>query len=95
MNIELTLEKVTENNKKEKLINMIKVLSLALNIPIDINDEGIIEKAKLHKYVSKEFKNGQWYYKYSEDKKNINGKVVVCSSQPLKVTTENAKKVGE
>ena len=95
MNIDLTIQNITEQNKREKLINMSKMLSHTLSIPLEINGSGIIEKAKLHKYIQKEFINGKWYYKYEENKKSIEGKVLVCSSKPLKVTQENAKKVGE
>ena len=93
--MEIVIRNITEENKKEKLVNLSKALSLALNIAIDINGDGILEKSKLHKYISKEFVNGKWYYKYEEDKKSIEDKVAVCSSQPLKVTPENAKRVGE
>jgi len=95
VNIDLTIQNITEQNKREKLINMSKMLSHTLSIPLEINGGGIIEKAKLHKYIRKEFINGKWYYKYEENKKSIEGKVLVCSSKPLKVTQENAKKVGE
>ena len=95
MSIEITINNIDDYNKREKLINLSKVLSLTLNIPINVNDYGILEKSKLHKYISREFVNGKWYYKYEEDKKSIEGKVAVCSSQPLKVTPENAKRVGE
>lgn len=93
--MEIVIRNITEENKKEKLVNLSKALSLALNIAIDINGDGILEKSKLHKYISKELINGKWYYKYEEDKKSIEDKVAVCSSQPLKVTPENAKRVGE
>ena len=93
--MEIVIRNITEENKKEKLVNLSKALSLALNIAIDINGDGILEKSKLHKYISKEFVNGKWYYKYEEDKKSIEDKVAVCSSQPLKVTPENAKRLGE
>ena len=93
--MEVAIQNITEENKREKIINLSKALSLALNIPIDVNGDGILEKSKLHKYISKEFVNGKWYYKYEEDKKSIEDKVAVCNSQPLKVTPENAKRVGE
>ena len=95
VNIEVTLEKITEENKRKKIINFSKALSLVLNIPINVNDYGILEKSKLHKYISKELINGKWYYKYAEDKKSIDGKVEVCKEKPLKVTPENAKRLGE
>ena len=93
--MEVAIQNITEENKREKIINLSKALSLALNIPIDVNGDGILEKSKLHKYISKEFVNGKWYYKYEEDKKSIEDKVAVCNSQPLKVTPENAKRIGE
>ena len=95
MSIEITIDNIDDSNKREKIINLSKALSLALNISIDVNGDGILEKSKLHKYISKEFVNSKWYYKYEENKKSIEDKVAVCSSQPLKVTPENAKRVGE
>ena len=93
--MEVAIQNITEENKREKIINLSKALSLALNIPIDVNGDGILEKSKLHKYISKKLVNGKWYYKYEEDKKNIEGKVEICKEKPLKVTPENAKRVGE
>lgn len=93
--MEVAIQNITEENKREKIINLSKALSLALNIPINLNSDKILEKSKLNKYISKEFINGRWYYKYQEDKKSIDGKVEVCKEKPLKVTSENAKRVGE
>ncbi|WP_157645427.1 hypothetical protein, partial [Treponema phagedenis] len=92
-NIEIAISGITEENKKEKLKNLVRVLSAFLNVPCELNGE-LLEKAKTHKYIKKEFKNGQWVYTYETDRKTARAKVEVCTAKPLAVTPENAKKIG-
>ncbi|QEJ99923.1 hypothetical protein FUT84_01175 [Treponema phagedenis] len=92
-NIEIAISGITEENKKEKLKNLVRVLSAFLNVPCELNGE-LLEKAKTHKYIKKEFKNGQWVYTYETDRKTARTKVEVCTAMPLAVIPENAKKIG-
>ncbi|CEM61707.1 conserved hypothetical protein [Treponema phagedenis] len=92
-NIEIAISGITEENKKEKLKNLVRVLSAFLNVPCELNGE-LLEKAKTHKYIKKEFKNGQWVYTYETDRKTARAKVEVCTAKPLAVIPENAKKIG-
>lgn len=91
--MELEITNITEENKKEKLTAAALVLAYMLDIPLELNGV-MMEKAKLHKYLKKEFKNGKWYYTYEDDLKNAQAKVELCTSEPLRVNPDNAKKVG-
>lgn len=92
-NIEIAISGITEENKKEKLKNLVRVLSAFLNVPCELNGE-LLEKAKTHKYIKKEFKNGQWVYTYETDRKTARAKVEVCTAKPLAVIPENARLIG-
>ncbi|QKS92996.1 hypothetical protein [Treponema phagedenis] len=92
-NIEIAISGITEENKKEKLKNLVRVLSAFLNVPCELNGE-LLEKAKTHKYIKKEFKNGQWVYTYETDRKTARAKVEVCTAKPLAVIPENAWLIG-
>ncbi len=93
-NIKIDIKDITEENKREKLINMSKILSDVLNIPCMLNNE-MIEKSRIHKYIRKEFRNGKWHYFYEEDKKNIGQKIELCTVMPLDINEKNAKRKGE
>lgn len=90
--MELEITNITEENKKEKLTAAALVLAYMLDIPLELNG---VEKAKLHKYLKKEFKNGKWYYTYEDDLKNARAKVELCTSEPLRVNEKNARQIAK
>ncbi|WP_255805635.1 hypothetical protein [Treponema putidum] len=92
--MELEITNITEENKKEKLTAAALVLAYMLDIPLELNGV-MMEKAKLHKYLKKEFKNGKWYYTYEDDLKNARAKVELCTSEPLRVTEKNARQIAK
>ena len=92
--MELEITNITEENKKEKLTTAALVLAYMLDIPLELNGV-MLEKAKLHKYLKKEFKNGKWYYTYEDDLKNARAKVELCTSEPLKINEKNARQIAK
>ncbi len=92
--MELEITNITEENKKEKLTASALVLAYMLDIPLELNGV-MMEKAKLHKYLKKEFKNGKWYYMYEDDLKNARTKVELCTSEPLRVNEKNARQIAK
>jgi len=92
--MELKITNITEENKKEKLTAAALVLAYMLDIPLELNGV-MMEKAKLHKYLKKEFKNGKWYYTYEDDLKNARAKVELCTSEPLRVNEKNARQIAK
>lgn len=92
--MKLEITNITEENKKEKLTAAALVLAYMLDIPLELNGV-MMEKAKLHKYLKKEFKSGKWYYTYEDDLKNARAKVELCTSEPLRVNEKNARQIAK
>ena len=97
MNIELSITDITESNRHKKLTAAAYALSEQMGLDAEIKAPWL-EKARAYKYISKEWKNGQWVYEYpnTENEKvaNLaNQCELITGIKPLRVNVYNAAKV--
>jgi len=90
---ELLITDIDEENKYDKFVAAAYALSEQMGLD-PIIEAPWLEKAKTHKYISKEWENGQWEYEYpksnNERRVNIaNQTELITGIQPLQVDQSN------
>lgn len=80
--IQVNLRDVDESNREVKIIKAIARIGETVGCDFLV---------KSHKYISKEWKDGKWVYKYKESSPH---EVKECSADYLHVTKDNALSVG-